>query len=118
MYLPLKCRMILVGIFLLLNITETLTVSLVQDSPAVDSLAQYDESYFRPDQITLDLRPPSNLSRDPGPSAAASNRGGIVRWENNTQRFSWRRKRQIVGRRAHCNSMGCCGGGDGGQDKC
>ena len=118
MYLPLKCRMILVGIFLLLNITETLTVSLVQDSPAVARLAQYDESYFRADQITLHLRPPSNLSRAPGPSAAASNRGGIVRWENNTQRFSWRRKRQIVGRRAHCNSMGCCGGGDGGQDKC
>ena len=103
MYLPLKWR-IIVSVFLLLNITEVLTVSLVQDTPALANLTQYEESYFRLDQISPDPQPLSNLSPGPpGPSAAASNWGGIVRWENNTQRFTWRKKRQTVGRTAQCS---------------
>ena len=96
MYLPLKSRII--PIFLLLNITEVLTVSLDLDSLAVANLTQYDESYFTADQTTL--VPPYNLSQPPGPSAAASNWGVIVKWENTTQRFAWRKKRQAVGRTA------------------
>ena len=94
MYLPLKWWII--PIFLLLPITEVVTVSLDLDSLAEANLTQYNESYFRGDQSTP--QPPSNLSRAPGPSAAASNWGGIVRWENTTQRFAWRKKRQTVGR--------------------
>lgn len=34
----------------------------------------------------------------PGSNGAASNNGGIIKWENVTARFSWRRKRQTVGK--------------------
>ena len=33
----------------------------------------------------------------PGSNGAASNNGGIIKWENITARFAWRRKRQTVG---------------------
>ena len=35
--------------------------------------------------------------RIPGANGAASNNGGIIKWENITSRFAWRRKRQSVG---------------------
>ena len=35
--------------------------------------------------------------RTPGANGAASNNGGIIKWENITSRFAWRRKRQSVG---------------------
>ena len=94
MYLPLKWWII--PIFLLLKITEVVTVSLDLDSLAEANLTQYDGSYFRGDLTPP--QPPSNLSLAPGASAAASNWGEIVRWENTTQRFAWRKKRQTVGR--------------------
>ena len=100
MYLPLKWWTI--ALFLVLNITEIVTVSLVQDSPAEANLTQYEESYFPPTQTTPPTPHspglPDNTTRAPGASAAASNWGGIVRWENVTQRFVWREKRQTVGR--------------------
>ena len=105
MYLPLKWWII--PLSLVLNITETVTVSLVQESPDLANLTQHEESYFTPDQNSLTLRPPSNLSRAPGPSGAASNSGEIVRWENTTQTFVWRKKRQIVGRTAQFTSVTC-----------
>ena len=37
-------------------------------------------------------------SKIPGSNGAASNNGGIIKWENVTARFSWRRKRQTVGK--------------------
>ena len=97
MYPPLKCW--LIALFPVLEIAETVRVSLVQESPAETSLSnltQYEASYFRVVQPTPPPVPPP--LRVPGPSAAASNWGGIVRWENSTQRFAWRRKRQTVGR--------------------
>ena len=96
MDLPLKCWII--PIFLLLNITEVVTVSLDLESLAVANLTQYDESYFPADQTTV--VPPYNLRQPPGSTAAASNWGVIVKWENTTQRFTWRKKRQAVGRTA------------------
>ena len=99
MYPPLKYW--LIALFPVLNIAETVRVSLVQESPAetnLSNLTQYEASYFRVVQPTPPPAPPP--PRAPGPSAAASNWGGIVRWENSTQRFAWRRKRQTVGRTA------------------
>ena len=94
MYPPLKCW--LITLFPVLEIAETVRVSLVQENPAETNLTQYEASYFRVVQPTPPPVPPP--LRVPGPSAAASNWGGIVRWENSTQRFAWRRKRQAVGR--------------------
>ena len=38
-------------------------------------------------------------SRTPGSNGAASNNGGIIKWEDLTYRFAWRRrKRQTVGK--------------------
>ena len=37
-------------------------------------------------------------SKTPGSNGAASNIGGIIKWENITARFAWRRKRQTVGK--------------------
>jgi len=38
----------------------------------------------------------SQSSLIPGSNGAASNNGGIIKWENITARFAWRRKRQTV----------------------
>ena len=90
----------IIAVFLVLNIAGIVTVSLDQESPVEANLTQYEESYFPADQTSPPPPPsPSGLSRAPGPSAAASNLGGIVRWENTTsQTFVWRNKRQTVGR--------------------
>ena len=40
----------------------------------------------------------SQTSLIPGSNGAASNNGGIIKWENITARFAWRRKRQTVGK--------------------
>ena len=42
-------------------------------------------------------------SKIPGSNGAASNNGGIIKWENVTARFSWRRKRQTVGKALNLN---------------
>ena len=39
-----------------------------------------------------------DISKPPGHNAAASNNGGLIQWENELDRFAWRRKRQAVGR--------------------
>merc|ERR1711990_342633 len=92
--------LLLISLIELLILSEIASIYLdeINSSHGLSHLSEYRESYFTPSHGSLklqeDLREssPGNSSREdfkraPGPNAAASNGGGIIRWENITQRF-------------------------------